>query len=123
MLFSVDLTDYDNVQQIVTQITGKLGRVSGLINSAGISTTLPFIWGNPKRWMSFFHANVHSAFNLTRMIVRPEIVAEKGASIVFISSVMAVVGENGKSLYSMTKGALIAGARSRLLNWLHGVSG
>ncbi len=112
MLFSVDLTDYDNVQQIVTQITGKLGRVSGLINSAGISTTLPFHMGKPQKMDEFFHANVHSAFNLTRMIVRPEIVAEKGASIVFISSVMAVVGENGKSLYSMTKGALIAGARS-----------
>ena len=33
-------------------------------------------------------------------------------SIVFFSSVMGVVGESCKSLYSMTKAALIGGARS-----------
>ena len=38
--------------------------------------------------------------------------SEDGGSIVFISSVMGVVGENGKTLYSMTKGALISAVKS-----------
>jgi NAD(P)-dependent dehydrogenase (short-subunit alcohol dehydrogenase family) len=66
----------------------------------------------PEKMEEFFHVNVHSAFNLTRIITKPSGISEEGASIVFISSVMGIVGENGKSLYSMTKGALIAGARS-----------
>jgi len=35
-----------------------------------------------------------------------------GGSIIFISSVMGVVGENGKTMYSMTKGALISAVKS-----------
>ena len=37
---------------------------------------------------------------------------KNGGSIVFFSSVMGCVGEVGKSLYGMTKGALVAGMRS-----------
>lgn len=35
-----------------------------------------------------------------------------GASIVFIASVMSHVGEVGKTLYAMTKGALVSSAKS-----------
>jgi NAD(P)-dependent dehydrogenase (short-subunit alcohol dehydrogenase family) len=66
----------------------------------------------PEKMDEFFHANVHSAINLTRIVTKQSRKSEEGASVVFISSVMGIVGENGKSLYSMTKGALIAGARS-----------
>lgn len=109
---SVDLTDYEKVQEIVGKIVSETGKISGLINCAGISTTLPFHMSKPEKMDQFFHVNVHSAFNLTRIVTRQSNISEDGASIVFISSVMGVVGENGKTLYSMTKGALIAGARS-----------
>ena len=39
----------------------------------------------------------------------------QGGSIIFISSVMGMVGETGKVLYGMTKGALIAGTKSLAL--------
>jgi NAD(P)-dependent dehydrogenase (short-subunit alcohol dehydrogenase family) len=38
--------------------------------------------------------------------------SKDGGSIVFLSSIMGTFGETGKSVYAMTKGALIAGARS-----------
>lgn len=37
---------------------------------------------------------------------------KEGGSIVFFSSIMGCVGESGKSLYGMTKGALISAVRS-----------
>ena len=37
---------------------------------------------------------------------------KQGASVIFFASVMGCVGENAKSLYSLTKGALISGCRS-----------
>jgi NAD(P)-dependent dehydrogenase (short-subunit alcohol dehydrogenase family) len=110
--FSVDLIDYEKVKETIEMIIGKVGKIDGLINCAGISTTLPFNISKPDKMDEFFHANVNSAMNLTRLITRPSVIAEKGGSIVFISSIMGIVGENGKSLYSMTKGALIAGAKS-----------
>jgi len=50
--------------------------------------------------------------NLTRLTVKQSNISGEYASIIFISSVMGMAGETGKSLYSMTKGALIAGVRS-----------
>jgi NAD(P)-dependent dehydrogenase (short-subunit alcohol dehydrogenase family) len=112
LTFSLDLVNYENVQNTVNQIIDLVGSINGLINCAGISTTLPFNMSKPEKMDEFFHANVHSAFNLTRLLTKQSYISEKGASIVFISSVMGITGENGKSLYSMTKGAIIAGARS-----------
>ena len=60
----------------------------------------------------FFRINVFSAIELTRHICQMGNVNKSGASIVFLSSIMALAGENGKSLYSMTKGALLSAVRS-----------
>lgn len=55
---------------------------------------------------------MYSAIELTREVCSVKNVSKEGASIVFSSSIMGCVGESGKSLYSMTKGALIAATRS-----------
>lgn len=112
LAFSIDLVDYENVQDTVNQIIDEFGLLYGLINCAGISTTLPFNMNKTEKMDEFFHANVHSAINLTRLVTKQSNISKEGASIIFISSVMGIAGENGKSLYSMTKGAIIAGARS-----------
>jgi NAD(P)-dependent dehydrogenase (short-subunit alcohol dehydrogenase family) len=109
---SVDLVEYRKVEEVITGIVAKIGKIHGLINCAGISTTLPAKYVSVEKMDEYFHTNVHSAFNLTRIVLKQTNISQEGASIIFISSVMGSVGENGKSLYSMTKGALIAGARS-----------
>jgi NAD(P)-dependent dehydrogenase (short-subunit alcohol dehydrogenase family) len=91
-----------------------MGKFDGLVNAAGISTTRPFKMVTVDKLETFINTNVVSTFNLTRYFLKPEFV-NKGASIVFISSIMGVVGEIGKSLYSISKGAIISGARSLAL--------
>jgi NAD(P)-dependent dehydrogenase (short-subunit alcohol dehydrogenase family) len=112
LTISIDLTDYERTQDAVNQIIAKTGKIHGLINCAGISTTLPLNLCKPVKMDEFFQTNVHSAINLTRIVTKQSNISEECASIVFISSIMGVVGENGKSLYSLTKGALVAGAKS-----------
>lgn len=108
----IDLTDYSKVTSVVKEIVEEKGRIHGVLHCAGISTTLPLKLVTQEKLEEFFHANVFSAYNLTREICKFGNFAKEGGSIVFFSSVMGKVGENGKSLYSMTKGALVAGARS-----------
>jgi NAD(P)-dependent dehydrogenase (short-subunit alcohol dehydrogenase family) len=112
LIYSVDLTDYDAVHEIVKDSVQKVGRISGVVHSAGISTTLPIKLLTPEKLDKFFRTNVHGAINLTKLVTRLAVMAEGGGSIVFISSVMGAVGEAGKTLYSLTKGALHAGAKS-----------
>jgi NAD(P)-dependent dehydrogenase (short-subunit alcohol dehydrogenase family) len=112
ILVSVDLTDYEKLNDIVDKIVTENGKINGLINCAGISATLPFSLCSPEKMNDFLNANVISGMNLTRIVTRQSYISNDGASILFLSSVMGVVGENGKSLYSMTKGAIVAGVRS-----------
>lgn len=112
MLYAVDLIEYEKIAEAVTEIVTQKGKITGLINCAGISTTLPLNAVSPQKMEQFFQTNVTGAINLTRQVVKSSYFQETGGSIIFISSVMGVVGENGKTLYSMTKGALIAAAKS-----------
>jgi len=109
---ALDLLDYDLLGTAVSDIVRERGRIDGLINCAGISTTLPLSAVSPKKMDHFFQTNVIGGVNLARQVVKSANFSESGGSIVFISSVMGVVGENGKTLYSMTKGALIAAVKS-----------
>ena len=112
LMYSIDLTEFSTLKSTVTKIIEKTGAVDGLVNCAGISTTLPFKLETEQNLDHFFRANVFSSMELTRNICQLGNVNKNGASIIFISSVMGVVGESGKSLYSMTKGALLSAVRS-----------
>lgn len=113
----IDLTEYDKVETLLREVVGKSGKIYGVVHGAGISTTLPVNMVSSKKMEEFFQTNVYSAINLTRLVTKKAIFAGEGGSIIFISSVMGVVGEVAKSLYSMTKGALISGSRSLALEF------
>lgn len=112
LIVPLDLTDYQKVEIAVKQIVEKAGRVHGILHCAGISATLPLKLVTTNLMEEYFRTNVFSAYNLTRELCKMGHFAKDGGSIVFFSSVMGMVGENGKSLYGMTKGALLSGARS-----------
>jgi len=111
-LYSVDITDYAGIEEVAGDIVEKYGKIDGLINCAGISTTLLFNMTRPEKMDEFFRTNVYASINLTRIVTGKNYFSEHGGSVIFISSVMGVAGEVGKSIYCLTKGALIAGAKA-----------
>lgn len=108
----IDLTYFDVLKENVKEIITAVGPIDGLVNCAGISTTLPLKLTDVQKMDEFFHSNVFSAIELTRHFCQMGNVRKEGGSFIFLSSVMGMVGENGKSLYSMTKGALLSAVRS-----------
>ena len=114
---SFDLTDLDHQEEMVASIVEHLGVIDGVVHCAGISTVLPFKMMKPDKLEEFFKTNVFAAIELTRITLNVKNVNKQGASIVFLASVMGCVGENAKSLYSLTKGALIAGCRSMAVEY------
>lgn len=109
--YPVDLTDFDRIQDCVRAIVGKMGKIDGMVHCAGISTTLPFKYMSIDKMAHFFETNVYSALALSREAVGKKYMND-GGSVIFLSSVMGEVGEVGKSLYGMTKGALVSAVRS-----------
>lgn len=110
--FCLDLTDFSLVEKTVKIIVDEVGPVDGLINCAGISTTISLKLTRVHTMDDFFRTNVYSAIVLSKFFCKKGNVNKTGASIIFLSSIMGVVGEKAKSLYSMTKGALLSAARS-----------
>lgn len=108
----LDLTDFNAMQIIIKETIAMTKPVSGVLHCAGISTTEPLKLTSTDRLEQFFHSNVMSAIMLSKELCKMGNYDTKGCSIVFMSSVMGVVGESMKSSYSMTKGALISAARS-----------
>lgn len=109
---SVDLTDFDAIEPILKEAVSKNGCFHGLVNAAGISTTLPLKLITPEKLDSFYKTNVVGSINLTRLFTKTTYVCKDGASVIFFSSVMGMVGDMGKTLYSLTKGALLSGTKS-----------
>jgi NAD(P)-dependent dehydrogenase (short-subunit alcohol dehydrogenase family) len=108
----VDITQFSMVESAIKETVCEFGKLHGLVNAAGISTTLPLKLLTPEKSSFFFDINVTSALNLSRIFASKQIVAEEGGSIILFASVMGIVGDAGKTIYGATKGALISATRS-----------
>ncbi len=115
--YAVDLLEEERTQAVKSDIIAHFGPISGMVHAAGISTTLPFKMASKEKWQLFFETNVHAALHLTQSFLKRGSFQEDGGVVVFLTSVMASVGESGKTLYSMTKGALLAVARSLAIEY------
>jgi len=82
-----------------------------LVQCAGKEMTLPINMINNKLYEDIFSVNLFSAFELIKIIINKKY-SSAGTSIVLISSINSVVGNAGLSLYSATKGAMVAAVRS-----------
>lgn len=109
-----DITDYENTIAKLEEALTDL-KIDGIIHAAGISTTLPLRNITPEKLQPFFETNVYAAIDITKLLTKRKYANPNGMSIVFLSSVMGVVGEVGKTTYSLTKGALVSGTKSLAL--------
>jgi len=109
-----DLTQLDAVSDWLKRIVQRTGPLDGLVHSAGIGATLPV-----KAWSSSVHdsvmkINVSACLALAQGFRRPDI-HNRQSSIVFVSSVAGLVGAVGISIYSASKGAVVALTKSLAL--------
>lgn len=109
---TVDLLDYPNVSSIIEDAVMKVGRINGILNCAGISTTNLFKLTKEKELDKFFKTNVYSGFFLSQECTKFRRFSKDGGSIVFFSSIAGNLGTVGKSTYGMTKAALLSLSRN-----------
>lgn len=112
-VYSVNLLDFESVKTVIVDIKHQFNKIDGIVNCAGISSTLVLRSINYKKLQDHFDINVNAGILLTKELLSKKYsLVEEGSSIVFIASIMGLVGEVGKTTYAMTKGALIAGVKS-----------
>ena len=110
-----DVTDYNNIKNVVNSAFEKLGNIDGFVHSAGIELTKPFSLTRPEEYELLYRTNVVSGFEFAKNISAKKIINEKGGSFIFIASVLGIVSKPGIISYSASKGALISGVKSMAL--------
>jgi NAD(P)-dependent dehydrogenase (short-subunit alcohol dehydrogenase family) len=107
----MDLRQHSEIlASIKTIVDGK--RIYGLCHSAGVVEVLPLSANKPELVKALFDINYHAGIELARAVCRFDVMEESGGSVLFVSSVSAIMGEPGKIAYAGSKGALLASARS-----------
>lgn len=91
------------------------GRIAGLVNNAGIGARLAFEQTTLDDWNRTMTANTTSAYLFTRHALAG-LRAGRG-SVVMISSVAGLVGEEGLAIYTASKAALIGLAQALALEY------
>jgi NAD(P)-dependent dehydrogenase (short-subunit alcohol dehydrogenase family) len=115
LIISQDITEYNKLEEVVNTTVYKVGKISGFIHSAGIETTLPLRSMQPSYYEKMFSVNVIAGFELAKIISKKKYLDKNGASFVFVSSVMGILGQAGKVGYCSSKGALISGTKAMAL--------
>jgi NAD(P)-dependent dehydrogenase (short-subunit alcohol dehydrogenase family) len=109
-----DLSQTDELPAWLKVLAGECGPIHGVVHCAGAELLLPLQVQKSSQIENLLRINVVSAIMLAKAF-RQKGVHDTPASLVFISSVMGMVGEAGRSAYCASKGALHALTKSLAL--------
>ena len=101
-----DLSDYAQIEAMVSSILKQVGHIDILVNNAGLSVTGLLTDIDHKTRRRLFDVNILAAIECSRLLL-PSMVHRKSGCIVNISSMWGQAGASCEADYSATKAALI----------------
>jgi NAD(P)-dependent dehydrogenase (short-subunit alcohol dehydrogenase family) len=102
-----DIRDRSSVDRCVGEAESLLGGIDVLINNAGIGASGDVSANTDDEWHVVFDVNVVGPARVSAAAL-PALRSSEHASIVNVSSVVALVGVPNRALYAASKGAVLA---------------
>ena len=103
----VDVSNEDDVKNMVEIIKKTFGNIDVLVNCAGVSDTRLLIDSTKDDYDFVFDINMRGTYNTCKLVGR-EMLSNQSGKIINISSIWGVLGGSCESVYSASKGAIIA---------------
>ena len=103
--YQSDAGDFAQAEALVSQVVADFGKLDIVINNAGITRDTLMLRMTEQQWDEVIQTNLKSVFNMTKHALKPMI--RTGGSIINMSSVVGVFGQQGQANYAASK----AGAR------------
>lgn len=104
--YKADVSDYEQVCEMIKQIHEDFGDISVAVNNAGIAEQILFTDITDEKWDRMFDVNVKGAFHVIKAVL-PDMIRNKYGRIINISSMWGVSGGSCEVHYSASKAALI----------------
>lgn len=106
-----DVTNNDEVDAAFKAIETELGPVEVLVANAGITKDMLLLRMSEQDFASVVDANLVGAFRVTKRATQGMLRARKGR-IIYLSSVVGLLGSAGQANYAASKAGLVGLARS-----------
>lgn len=103
----VDVSNEDDVKNMVEITKKTFGNIDVLVNCAGVSDTRLLIDSTKEDYDFVFDINMRGTYNTCKLVGR-EMLSNQSGKIINISSIWGVLGGSCESVYSASKGAIIA---------------
>jgi NAD(P)-dependent dehydrogenase (short-subunit alcohol dehydrogenase family) len=107
-----DLRMVERIPSWLLETAAATGPLFGLVHAAGLSCIEPVRLLEPSRYQDVLLVNTEAALALARGFQHKKVADPEGGSLVFLASVMALVGSPGAAAYGMTKGAVVGLVKS-----------
>ena len=111
-----DLKETENIEKIFNEINLVDEKLDALIHCAGIEETIPLTLYSPAKIKNIYEVNVFAGIELLRHFTKKKY-SNDGASAVFVSSVMGVLGQPGKIGYCSSKAAVLGMVKASALEF------
>ncbi|SUZ52256.1 uncharacterized protein METZ01_LOCUS5110 [marine metagenome] len=108
---SCDISDSNNVTELVKDIIEKHGRIDILINNAGITRDNLLMRMSEDDWNEVVNVNLKAAFTAIKAASR-SMIKQRSGRIINISSVVGLIGNAGQVNYAASKAGLIGMTKS-----------
>ena len=109
--YKSDASNFEDCQKLVDQITEEFDTVDILINNAGITRDNLLMRMQEEDFDKVIEVNLKSVFNMTKAIQRT-MLKQRFGSIINMSSVVGVKGNDGQSNYAASKAGIIGFSKS-----------
>ena len=106
-----DVSDSQEVEELVKKVQERFPTLDILVNNAGISKDGLLIRVSEEDWDRVLRVNLKGAFNLTKSVARV-MIKQKSGRIVNITSVIGMMGNVGQVSYAASKAGLIGLTKS-----------
>ncbi|MHB8189557.1 MAG: SDR family oxidoreductase [Ferrimicrobium sp.] len=107
----LDLSDHASTAEAISSASEEFGPINILVANAGTTEDTLLMRMRPEQWDRTLSINLTSAYYLTKAVV-PAMIRARYGRLVYVSSVVALMGSPGQMNYSASKAGLIGLARS-----------
>jgi NAD(P)-dependent dehydrogenase (short-subunit alcohol dehydrogenase family) len=114
---ALDLRDQPSLAAKTAEIAATLGGLDLLVNNAGANLRKDAVDVTAAEWDALMHVNLRGTFFLTQQVGRAMIAAGRGGCVVNIASTYALVGAPERSVYGISKAALVGMNRMLAVEW------
>lgn len=106
-----DVSNFQEVENLISEAKEKLGSVDILVNNAGITKDGLLMRMKEEDFASVLDVNLKGVFNTTK-VVTPIMMKQRAGKIINISSVVGLVGNAGQCNYAASKAGVIGFSKS-----------